>query len=686
MPSSVNAYRYELLKQSVVIWADGRGDMIIEQNMRNVDTANWADHTWGFNWSGGSYSGIRAWDDQGPLNVTTTYNDSAVFVKTQFRSTVQPGQNYRYFVAITISNMAEGSGNAWNTHWYTTPGEGVTTYIQAVTFPANSTLTQIAPTPTNQNQNYVEWQQNNTTAGWYLEVDVDYTLSDTIAVPLYKQTSQPWSDDPYGNYPANDTVNTVAKWGCFMTSAAMIIDYWGQRSSPQFRTDPGKYNEWMRNNNGYDASNGVIHSKVVEYAKANGVQLANTGRLSGSSDANNAQVDEYLRTGNPVILGVPGHFVVATGRTTVNGQATYFINDPIEGQTTLYEKYNNRYQSVLLLSGTPADQRNIRISGHSPIELVVTDGLGRKTGYDPRTNTTWSEIPNATYMIDKIAAFGDLSSGQFIESKNLLIFSPLEDQYEIDVIGTGQGSYEVAVNASNWNGSVSQTTSSGTTTSGEVDTIPVDYNSTIGVVANSLYLPSISKAQSNVNVIQNGDFEQGAGNAWQESSTQGWALIMQANDLPIPTHGGNWSAWLGGDNNEIATISQQVQVPTQQTTLRYYAWSKSSDICGYDFGRVLVNETVVELFDLCTDTDSNGWSLHTVGLSQYAGQTIALRFRVETDISNGSSLFVDDMTLGSSQLSMNQASVPEWSFDSVMMKNRQSQNQVEQSDHAKRKR
>jgi len=488
-------YNYQLLKQTVALWADGRGDVILERTLQNVDIDNWASTTWYFDWYPGNYSQIRAWDDSGPLTYSTSQSGTRIYVTVYFRRLIQPGESYHFSLAITIGNMASVSGNNGRANWYTSPGSSVQEFIQGVTFPSNSTFQSITPTPTTQNLNYLEWRYTNTPPGWVHTIDVSYTMSNAVGVPLLLQIDPAWKNKPYANYPPNDTVNTIGRWGCFMTSAAMIINYWGQRSQTPFQTNPDIFNTWLKNNQGYDAGNLVVHSAIPRYATQNGVSLYYKGAISGRDDS---ILDDYLSSGNPVIIGVnlktdpqgrtyPTHYVVATGKTTVSGQPTYSINDPIYGATTLYEKWNNNYSSITLFSGTQADRRSLRISAHSPVELLVTDPLGRKSGYDPVTGIFWNDIPDATYFINTIAADANPDQGLFLESKVLLVNNAIDGQYSISVLGTGQGAYEINAFASDWTGLISRQAFTGTAQVGSVYTQTVNYSSVISL----LYLPLI---------------------------------------------------------------------------------------------------------------------------------------------------------------------------------------------------
>jgi hypothetical protein len=148
-------------------------------------------------------------------------------------------------------------------------------------------------------------------------------------------------------------------------------------------------------------------------------------------------------------------------------------------------------------------------------------------------------------------------------------------------------------------------------------------------------------------MLVNGTFEQGPNVGWLVGSLRGYQIILHQDNLPITPYAGNWAAWLGGLHDEIAIIQQTVTVPPQDPTLRFYYLIGSSDVCGYDFGGVIVNgETVVDAFDLCSTTSSTQWRLRTVNLPQYAGQTIELQIRIETDDLLNSNLFVDNVSLG----------------------------------------
>ncbi len=148
--------------------------------------------------------------------------------------------------------------------------------------------------------------------------------------------------------------------------------------------------------------------------------------------------------------------------------------------------------------------------------------------------------------------------------------------------------------------------------------------------------------------LVNGDFESGR-TGWIEYSSNGWILIDDITGLPVTPHGGIWAAWLGGDNDEISIIHQQVVIPLSKPYLCYWYWIDSEDECGYDFGGVVLDTDAVNVYDLCTSTNTGGWTRQVVDLGAYSGQNVELQIRAETDEMLLSNLYIDDVTLASTR-------------------------------------
>jgi inhibitor of cysteine peptidase len=162
---------------------------------------------------------------------------------------------------------------------------------------------------------------------------------------------------------------------------------------------------------------------------------------------------------------------------------------------------------------------------------------------------------------------------------------------------------------------------------------------------------SAAKAFTIISGPVNGNFESGS-TGWTQYSTHGWPIIVTSFPSGVTAHGGSHAAWLGGDYADISYIQQQVTIPSGAPHLVYWHWIASADVCGYDFGGVMINGSVVAVYNLCSSTNTGGWVKHSVNLSAYAGQSVSLQIRVETDSSFNSNLFIDDVTFQSTAASV----------------------------------
>ena len=148
--------------------------------------------------------------------------------------------------------------------------------------------------------------------------------------------------------------------------------------------------------------------------------------------------------------------------------------------------------------------------------------------------------------------------------------------------------------------------------------------------------------------LANGGFESGA-TSWTQSPS---GIIASSSTTGNKVRSGAWSAWFGGYNNANETLSQTVTVPSNGT-LRYYWQMTSSEGTGtaYDWMYVRVRNTAGALLATLRSRSNtavrNVWSLDTLSLASYAGQSVRLEFQATTDYSLVSSFYVDDVTLTS---------------------------------------
>lgn len=168
----------------------------------------------------------------------------------------------------------------------------------------------------------------------------------------------------------------------------------------------------------------------------------------------------------------------------------------------------------------------------------------------------------------------------------------------------------------------------------------------------TVYLPLVQRACVPVELIQDGGFEAGLPNpAWQTSSSTFSDILDDTPDPP--PHSGTWKAWLGGADLVQESLWQTITVPTGTVGLQVnYWWWVSTLEPSHPYDTLMVQIRDVEgnlLEELETLTDGDAapdWqqSVFTI-TTAYAGQTIQLAFVAETDDTNPTSFFVDDVSV-----------------------------------------
>jgi hypothetical protein len=130
-------------------------------------------------------------------------------------------------------------------------------------------------------------------------------------------------------------------------------------------------------------------------------------------------------------------------------------------------------------SATPPQA--LRISGHSPVELLVTDPAGDRTGLEPVSGQSFSEIPNGSYAAEAIAGDEDTAGTDSTpESKVLDLPLPKTGTYCLQVFGTGTGPFSIEFVAYDSKGNPGMKTVSGNAGPGTRAEYKVQYSDVPG--------------------------------------------------------------------------------------------------------------------------------------------------------------------------------------------------------------
>lgn len=168
---------------------------------------------------------------------------------------------------------------------------------------------------------------------------------------------------------------------------------------------------------------------------------------------------------------------------------------------------------------------------------------------------------------------------------------------------------------------------------------------TSGVTASTVFTWAVTDGTGScpsAQLIGNAYFESGAAAPWTMTPGTVDADLVQAS------HGGSWKAWLDGyGSGHRDTVSQAVTIPAGcLPTLNYWLHIDSAETttsARYDRLSVRVNGHEVAAY---SNLDrASGYTLRTVDLSAYAGQSVTLEFIGQEDVSYQTSFVLDDIAI-----------------------------------------
>lgn len=137
-----------------------------------------------------------------------------------------------------------------------------------------------------------------------------------LPVQRFSQSDPRWADDELG--PAQ---STMGEEGCAVSSAAMVLAYYGQD------IDPGRLNAFLSESDGYTPQGWLYWERAADFQPG-------VARHAYEDLPSYYLIDSNLERGNPVIVRIHldngvTHFVVIVGKDGFD----YLIQDPASGGT-----------------------------------------------------------------------------------------------------------------------------------------------------------------------------------------------------------------------------------------------------------------------------------------------------------------------------------------------------------------
>ena len=117
----------------------------------------------------------------------------------------------------------------------------------------------------------------------------------------------------------------------------------------------------------------------------------------------------------------------------------------------------------------PNAPKALGVYTNGPVELILTDPQGRRTGYDPVQNTSFHDIPASNYsktLYRNQQSDQNSSTPEPPSLKALEMANQMPGEYTLEVVGTGSGDFTVFVRASDAAGNRITQSYTGTTAPG----------------------------------------------------------------------------------------------------------------------------------------------------------------------------------------------------------------------------
>lgn len=285
-----------------------------------------------------------------------------------------------------------------------------------------------------------------------------------LTVPSFKQNAVEWKNETYdlANLwsPTDDTIGT---WGCALTSATMVLNYYNITNLPGFGNtplNPYTLGQWLDTQPDGYIPNGNVNwlaiSRLSKLAKSNNSTLLDALEYKRSNFADTTTLLADLNANHPDILEEPGHFVVATGQSG----STYSINDPYYTRTDL-TSYGNTFLSLGRFVPSFTDLSYILFTADPSLTVTLKDSNNNPVG------TSYVQQPLT-------GAETGLTAGNPIQL--LYMEQPTSGAYSLTVSGSTNQVYTLKGYLYDKDGNVKPFTQSGATGPNNQNTITINFD------------------------------------------------------------------------------------------------------------------------------------------------------------------------------------------------------------------
>jgi len=266
------------------------------------------------------------------------------------------------------------------------------------------------------------------------------TEEKNLNIESFKQTDPAWANEEYDSGSEWSKNPTIERWGCAMTAMAMIMRYYGLDKLPdenQTPLTPAALNNWLKSQkDGYIGSGYINWIAVTRLAKQISDAYSNihiTLPKLKFAWANNdlTKIIDHIKNNRPVILNIPGHFLVADGYTA--NKEDLYIKDPFYDYQQLSE-HNTELLSTRTFTPTQSDLSYLLFIHNPELKIIVLNENG-----EVLTN----QISHIEPIADPLSGTAEINSMM----AQTLIAKPDDGKYFIKLMQDNLGDYQLDIYA-----------------------------------------------------------------------------------------------------------------------------------------------------------------------------------------------------------------------------------------------
>lgn len=266
-----------------------------------------------------------------------------------------------------------------------------------------------------------------------------------LEIPLFKQNNPLWEDKEYDS--ANDWSNrpTIKRWGCALSSIAMILNYYNINKLPSGETlNPDTLNNWLKSQPDGYIGEGLLNWVAISRLTRQISNILGTPKLEYSRVGGNLlqPTIEQIKINQPTILNILGHFFVGSGY--INDFSDLAILDPIYNYS-LFSQHKTNLVSTRIFTPSFTDLSYIMIVTNPDVEVEITNINNQAiSGVEQFIETLSSDY------LESSEENGEIDHPEVKQYKITQIAKPTTDDYKI-VFSTKDNTSTTPINFSLYN-------------------------------------------------------------------------------------------------------------------------------------------------------------------------------------------------------------------------------------------